>query len=111
MCYSMQNESVGFRCFVPGYTLCFCYGSSHGKKPQLFSLLPPLGWGAWQDGALQEPGSLPFPSEPFPELRNLPGGFSAAAEFPQKGPLLTNHLLPAMICSNFKKLIKNVSNQ
>lgn len=65
----------------------------------------------WQDGALRKPGSLLFPSEPFPELRNPPEDFSAAAVFPQKGPLLTNHLFPATICISFKKLIKKVSNK
>lgn len=40
------------------------------EKKEVFSLLLLWGWGSWQDGALQKPGSLPFPSEPFPELRN-----------------------------------------
>lgn len=63
------------------------------------------GWGSAEAWILAVSiSALPGAQEPT-------GDFSAAALFPQKGPLLTNHLLPAMICISFKKLIKKVSNK
>lgn len=81
------------------------------KKKRGFQPVTPVGLGVIAGWGSAEAWILAVSIRALPGAQEPTGDFSAAALFPQKGPLLTNHLLPAMICISFKKLIKKVSNK